>query len=224
MGYRMRYEGVKQEPGGQDRVVIAVAAPEGRFEASPALYWSEFNQGYMKKPHIQRYLTHDVYISPLEMVGREADDGQLWLTRGESRQIGQVKYTFVDFDPQMGDVIRIAARLRAELNGRTVPVRPVLEMNMKTGTRNSIPDYLPGGGSVRVTNVDPAGGRVALEVPGMARRGEGKVLAVEVSTKPLINLVWIGAIIMLGSAFLSVVRRVQDLKGGETPQAAGQAV
>ncbi len=224
MGYRMRYEGVKQEPGGQDRVVIAVAAPEGRFEASPALYWSEFNQGYMKKPHIQRYLTHDVYISPLEMVGQEADDGQLWLTRGESRQIGQVKYTFVDFDPQMGDVIRIAARLRAELNGRTVPVRPVLEMNMKTGTRNSIPDYLPGGGSVRVTNVDPAGGRVALEVPGMARRGEGKVLAVEVSTKPLINLVWIGAIIMLGSAFLSVVRRVQDLKGGEIPQAAGQAV
>ncbi|MBI5710069.1 MAG: cytochrome c biogenesis protein CcsA [Candidatus Eisenbacteria bacterium] len=221
MGYRMRYQGVKQEPGGKDRVVIAVAAPEGRFEATPALYWSEFNQGYMKKPHIQRYLTHDVYISPLEMVGQEADDGQLWLAKGETRQIGQVKYTFVDFDPQMGDVIRIAARLRAELNGRTVPVRPVLEMNMKTGTRNSIPDYLPGGGSVQITNVDPTGGRVSLEVPGMARRGAGRVLAVEVSTKPLINLVWIGAIIMLGSAFLSVMRRVQDLKRGETAAAAG---
>ena len=37
------------------------------------------------------------------------------------------------------------------------------------------------------------------------------MLAVEVSTKPFINLVWIGAIIMLGSAFLSVVRRGQDL-------------
>ena len=37
------------------------------------------------------------------------------------------------------------------------------------------------------------------------------MLAVEVSTKPLINLVWIGAIVMLASVFLSVVRRSRDL-------------
>jgi len=38
------------------------------------------------------------------------------------------------------------------------------------------------------------------------------VLAVEVSTKPLINLVWLGAILMLGSAFVSVARRAIDLR------------
>jgi cytochrome c biogenesis factor len=34
---------------------------------------------------------------------------------------------------------------------------------------------------------------------------------VEVSTKPLINLVWLGAIIMLLSGFLAVAKRVMDL-------------
>jgi cytochrome c biogenesis factor len=94
-----------------------------------------------------------------------------------------------------------------------VPLRPVLEMNLKTGTRNSIPDYLPGGGSVEISQVDPSGGRVAVVLPGMGHdtAQQAGVLAVEVSTKPLINLVWLGAILMLGSVFLSVARRVMDL-------------
>jgi cytochrome c-type biogenesis protein CcmF len=220
LGYRLEYQGVRHEADGKDRVLIAVDAPERKFEATPALYWSPFNQGYMKKPHIERFLTHDIYISPLEMVGTNDEaEGAVWFTKGESKKIGQVTYTFVDFDPQMGEIIRVAARLRAEIGGRTVPVRPVLEMNMKTGTRNSIPDYLPGGGSVEIVKVDPNTGRVALNLPGSAGASTktADILAVEVSTKPLINLVWLGAIVMLASVFLSVVRRGIELsKARET--------
>jgi cytochrome c-type biogenesis protein CcmF len=223
LGYRMTYQGVRTESDGKDRVMIAVQAPQGAFEASPALYWSEFNQGYMKKPHIERYLTHDLYISPLEMVGATDAGGAVWFSKGETREIGQAKYTFIDFDRKMGEVVQVAARMRVEIGGRTVPVRPILEMDMKSGTPNRIPDYLPGGGQVTISAVDPNTGRVALELPGMTKRGEGKVLAVEVSTKPLINLVWLGAILMLGSAFLSVVRRAQDvsrMKDDRTVEAA----
>jgi len=212
LGYRLTFEGVKKSDHGKDRVMIAVDAPERRFEALPAMYWSEFNQGYMKKPHIERFITHDIYISPLEMVGGDATEHVLWLSKGETKQVGEVRYTFIDFDRQMGDVVRVAARLRVEIGGRTVPARPVLEMNLQNGTPNSIPDYLPGGGSVQIASVDPNTGRVALEVPGMPRAQAGNILAVEVSTKPLINLVWLGAIVMLASAFMSVARRVLDLK------------
>ena len=212
LGYRLTFEGVRKGQGGKDRVAIAVNAEGRRFEALPAMYWSEFNQGYMKKPHIERLLTHDIYISPLEMVGGDPAAHALWLSKGETKQVGQVKYTFVDFDRQMGSVVRVAARLRVEIGGRTVPARPVLEMNLESGMSNRIPDYLPGGGSVQIVSVDPNTGRVGLEVPGLARGAEGgDILAVEVSTKPLINLVWVGAIIMLGSAFLSVLRRAIDL-------------
>jgi cytochrome c biogenesis factor len=41
----------------------------------------------------------------------------------------------------------------------------------------------------------------------------GGILAVEVSTKPLINLVWVGAILMLSSALLAMIRRIGDLRG-----------
>ena len=215
LGYQLTFEGVRPERNGKDRVAIAVAMPGRTFEAQPALFWSEYNQGYMKKPHIERFLTHDVYISPLEMVGENPTEGAVWLSKGESKKIGQVTYTFIDFDRQMGpDKVTVAARLRAEIGGRTVPVRPVLEMNMQNGIPNRIPDYLPGGASVQIASVDPNTGRVALEVPGISRAPAGHILAVEVSTKPMINLVWIGAIVMLASALMSVVRRVLDLRRG----------
>ena len=214
LGYQFTYQGVENGADGKDKMKIAVAGPHDRFEATPTLYWSEFNQGYMKKPHITRYLSHDLYISPLEIVGNDDEAaGAVWFSKGETKQIGQVKYTFVDFDRQMNpDKVVVAARMRAEIGGRTVPVRPILEMNMGTGVPNMVPDYLPGGGSVTIAKVDPATGRVALEVPGMAQRGSGRVLAVEVSTKPLINLVWLGAIVMLGSVFITMWRRILDLR------------
>ena len=211
LGYRLKFEGLRAGAGGQDRAVIAVNAPGG-FQALPALYWSEFNQGYMKKPHIQRYLTYDLYISPLEMVGEQDRTNGVWFSKGETKKIGEVTYTFIDFDRQMGDVVRVAARMRAEIGGRTVPVRPVIEINLKEGIPNRIPDYLPGGASVTIASVDPNTGRVAIEVPGVAREAGQGILAVEVSTKPLINLVWAGAILMLASAFLSMLRRAIELR------------
>jgi cytochrome c-type biogenesis protein CcmF len=221
LGFRLKYEGVRKERNGKDHVLIAVNSPGRTFEAAPALYWSEFNQGYMKKPHIERFLTHDIYLSPLEIVGSDPADHALWLSKGETRQVGQIKYTFVDFDRQMGDVVRVAARLRVEIGGRTVTARPVLEMNLQSGVPSRIPDYLPGGAIVEIVSVDPNTGRVALNVPGMAHEGESRgILAIEVSTKPLINLVWLGAIIMLGSAFLSMVRRGIDVSRRATAPGA----
>jgi cytochrome c-type biogenesis protein CcmF len=220
LGFRLRFDGMRQDREGKDHAMIAVNAPERQFQALPYMFWSEYNQGYMKKPHIERFLTHDIYISPLDMAGDDRGAGGIWFSKGETKQIGQVRYTFVDFDRQMGtDLVRVAARMRVEMGGRTVPVRPVLEMNMASGIPNHIPDYLPGGGSVEIVSVDPNGGRVALDLPGMPHDKSNTTLAVEVSTKPLINLVWLGAVIMLASAFLSVIRRALDLRRG-APAAA----
>jgi len=220
LGFRLRFDGMRQDREGKDHAMIAVSAPERQFQALPYMFWSEYNQGYMKKPHIERFLTHDIYISPLDMAGDDRGAGGIWFEKGETKQIGQVRYTFVDFDRQMGtDLVRVAARMRVEMGGRTVPVRPVLEMNMASGIPNHIPDYLPGGGSVEIVSVDPNSGRVALDLPGMPHDKSNTTLAVEVSTKPLINLVWLGAVIMLASAFLSVIRRALDLGRGASAAA-----
>src|SRR5262249_36909569 len=96
LGYRLTFEGVRKEQNGKNRVAIAVNAEGRQFEALPAMYWSEFNQGYMKKPHIERFLTHDIYISPREMVGNDPAADALWLAKGESRPGGPVEVPLVE--------------------------------------------------------------------------------------------------------------------------------
>jgi cytochrome c biogenesis factor len=85
---------------------------------------------------------------------------------------------------------------------------------------NRIPDYLPGGGSIEMATADPNTGKVALLLPGSGEHASQDVLAVEVSTKPFINLVWIGAVLMLGSVFLSAIRRLLDVQKAAAKGAA----
>jgi cytochrome c-type biogenesis protein CcmF len=212
LGYDMVFQGMKRDPEGKDHAIIAVVAPEGRFTANTKFYWSEYNQGYMKKPHIERFLTHDIYISPLEMVGDD-ETGGTWFKVGETKQVGNVKYTFESFLPEPGEGrMKLTANVVADIGGRTVPLKPSMEVSVADSRRQTTPAYLPSGGTISIVTADPAdGGRVLLALPGQERAKQSETLAVEVSTKPFINLVWLGAIVMLASAFLSMVRRAMDL-------------
>jgi cytochrome c-type biogenesis protein CcmF len=212
LGYRLTFQGLQHEADGKDQAVIAVAGPDRNFTARARFFWSDYNQGWMKNPHIERFLSKDVYISPLEMVGQDADAGGIWFSPGEKKQIGQVTYTFEDFLPEPGNGrMKLTALMTAEIGGRTVPLKPTFEIDMASGKQTRTPDYIPGGGAVTLVTADPQTRRVQLALPGQTEAKKAEILAVEVSTKPFINLVWIGAILMLASAFLVVIRRGQDL-------------
>jgi len=213
LGYDLVFEGMTiDKKDGKDHAIIAVNAPERKFTANAKFYWSEYNQGYMKKPHIERFWTHDIYISPLEMVGGR-DEGGTWFEPGETKQTGNLKITFQGFVPEVGDGrMKLTALLVADVGGRTVPLKPTFEVTMADGKRTSAPAYLPSGGTISILSGDPQTGRALLALPGEERAKESETLAVEVSTKPFINLVWLGAVVMLASAFLSMLRRVIDLR------------
>jgi len=109
--------------------------------------------------------------------------------------------------------MKLTANVIADIGGRTVPLKPVMEVSMGGGRPVMTPAYLPSGGTVSIVNADPNnGGRVMLALPGTERDRASQTLAVEVSTKPFINLVWLGAVVMLASAFLSMIRRALDLR------------
>jgi cytochrome c-type biogenesis protein CcmF len=213
LGYDLVFQGMQRDREGKDHAIIAVNGDGRTFTANAKFYWSEYNQGYMKKPHIERFLTHDIYISPLEMVGA-AGAGGTWFSVGETKQVGNVKYTFESFLPEPGDgKMKLTANVIADIGGRTVPLKPTMEVTMGGGRPMMTSAYLPSGGTVSIVTADPNnGGRVMLALPGVERGRESQTLAVEVSTKPFINLVWLGAVVMLASAFLSMIRRVLDLK------------
>lgn len=210
LGYQMTFQGMTRDAEGKDAAVIAVTTPERQFTARARFYWSEFNQGYMKKPHIERFATHDIYISPQEMVGDKPGGGDgMWFAPGESKTVGQVKYTFESFTPEpQANGMKLIVNLTAETGGRTVPLHPVFEAG--PGGMKKTPDYIPGGGAVSIISADPQTGKVQLALPGSDKGQQEEILAVEVSTKPFINLVWIGAVVTLLSAFLSMFRRIGD--------------
>jgi cytochrome c biogenesis factor len=125
-----------------------------------------------------------------------------------------VKYTFESFLPEPGEGrMKLTANVVADIGGRTVPLKPSMEVSVADARRTMTPAYLPSGGTVSIVTADPNnGGRVMLALPGAERSRANETLAIEVSTKPFINLVWLGAVVMLGSAFLSMIRRALDLK------------
>jgi len=215
LGYQLTYEGMKHGDDGKDAAVIAVTAPERRYVANAHFYWSDYNQSYMKNPHIERFLTHDVYIAPLDMVGGEkSKPGGVFFRAGESKQLGEVIYRFEGFTPIPGEKsMKLIANVTAQTGGRTVPLKPTFEIEMGSGEPTRTPDYLPGGGQVNIVNARPGeDGGVELSLPGMQEGAlSTEVLAVEVSTKPFISLVWIGAIMALVATFSVMVRRTIDM-------------
>jgi hypothetical protein len=85
-----------------------------------------------------------------------------------------VKYTFIDFDRQMGDVVRVAAApARRDRRPHRAGAAGARDEHAERHARQH-PDYLPGGGSVEIASVDPNTGRVALTVPGMDRGRRGR--------------------------------------------------
>lgn len=215
LGYQLTYEGMKHGSDGKDHAVIAVNSRERNYVANAHFYWSEYNQSYMKNPHIERFLTHDVYISPLDMVGGgNSPTGGVFFKAGETKQMGEVKYRFEGFTPIPGEKsMKLIANMTAEIGGRTVPLKPTFEVDMASGEATRTPDYIPGGGQVSILNARPGDeGGVEMTLPGMDQGSlSTEVLAVEVSTKPFIGLVWLGSVITLVATFLVMIRRAMEM-------------
>jgi cytochrome c-type biogenesis protein CcmF len=233
LGYKLTYVGSKpidQEKFGFDvHVEGGDKAPQ---IVSPTMYYSEYTKGLMRNPDILNLVTSDFYVAPLSLE-QEGDPSKtslktMSLKKGETKKIGNIDITFVDFDfPVMekaamleGRDVRIGARLDIK-QGSKKPVTISPAKVMKQGEQKDEPArYLDEfefvivgmhpdreakeGSSVEIGYVD-------LKM-GAASNGKPKpdVLVVEASIKPYINLVWNGVIILIVGFIVTIVRRAQE--------------
>jgi len=82
----------------------------------------------------------------------------------------------------------------------------------------SRPDRFVAGGreySISILQILADQGMVVVSIPGLTGVGSEETLVLEVSKKPLIALVWLGAVLILIGSLFSMVRR-----HGELPRAA----
>ncbi len=140
------------------------------------------------------------------------------LGKGETLAYGDLAITFrdfdlSDFDPEAGK-INFDAVFEVEREGTVAEVRPSFRGG--AGAPTVTPAAVPGAGGIRLTmgRVDAEGGTVELQVfdPELAPAPPQPMsLVLDVSTKPLISLVWIGTLLIMLGIGMAIVLRRRDL-------------
>jgi cytochrome c-type biogenesis protein CcmF len=170
------------------------------------------SEGIMRKPHVKNYLLDDLYLSPLALHQPESGQpGTLYLTKGERAQFEGYSVTFIDFETGghgNGEGGMSAAAVLEVIGpeGGREEIRPML----RAETAGIVPvkaGFGDGQGAVEIVGIRPEEGGVMLRFEGdIAPPSAPASLVIELSRKPLIQVFWLGTLIVFLSGVISVIR------------------
>ena len=223
----------------KERMEVEVVRENGStYYAYPKLFMNDRTRQVMANPHVRTFPLQDLYISPIEFdPGRPPGAPErVQLAAGETFEAGGATVRFDGFEVRsddgamaamaalrQGGSITVAARLAVDRDGETATVEPLYTF-AAGGDVSAPPVALPGGGSVLVSGINANDGKVQLDVVGLPSQAAGQParLAIDVTEKPLIQLVWYGLYVVLFGGALSTwkrlrqSRRLDGLSPGET--------
>jgi len=212
----------------KERMEIEVArAGQKPFLVHPKLFMNDRTRQVMANPDIKTSPFQDLYVSPIDF-----DPGQprLQLAKGESGRVGDVEVRFTGFDLNAGGTnamasmaagqpVTIGATLAVTKDGRTAPLTALYKLNPASGQVETPLASLPGGGAVFVSGINATSGAVQLEISGIPNAAK---LSVDVTRKPLIQMVWGGLYVILFGGILATVQRFRQVRISERVAAAQQ--
>jgi cytochrome c-type biogenesis protein CcmF len=222
IGYQISVDGFT-DPSMRNRdskVRLAVTTPsQEKFEALPGLYYFQGSNGddsAMIWPHIQRYLSHDVYLTLHEPAISPWKD-PAWFNPGESKTITgiTVKYEKFLMEGQPGQPgTRFGAKVKV-----TVPVDdPATGQQIGSKTYDVTPEIVVGEGPtmpqidqnfrIVMNQMDAGSKSVSLQVVF-----SDAIFPIELFYKPLTILVWLGTgILFVGGLLSAWARRTRKLQ------------
>jgi cytochrome c-type biogenesis protein CcmF len=203
--------------------------------AYPKMYVNSKTGQLMANPSIRRSAILDYYLSPQqydpgqpEKVGRDVQ-----LTRGTTQSIEGTGFTFREFNAdrssmmQGGNEVLVLTDLTItppDGSKHDATVRFVYRLD---GTEPESPEVeVPGvaGAVMRVVAVSPSDGAVLLRLRGISKDRAAEFqaatresLSLEVTRKPLINLVWGGFYVMMAGGLLALVKRTREARRAVVP-------
>lgn len=209
LDYKISYSGMAGEITTKDNHARIEVDDHGqRFQADPKLFLAKENQGIMRKPYIRKHLLYDLYLSPQDqqMVG---SGNQMVLGKGETGKIGEYGVKFASFDMgshgEAGDM-QVGAVLEVTRGLQTQEVVPRMTFT-RDGKQFIKADMPNGDGSIVLQDIQADAGKVSLAFSGVPGMDVMDLLVLEVSKKPLINLVWLGIVMISVGTYVSYVRR-----------------
>jgi cytochrome c-type biogenesis protein CcmF len=216
--YDVMYLGFRTGTDGKDEAVIKLSDNLNReIEASPKFFWSEYNQAYMRNPSVHNLWTKDVYISPIQVIPPEENDPG---SKIEIEKGGQVyfedfiiRFTGYEMDEhsQTNDRIKISAVLNIAKNGENHIIKPALLL--ARGEQVYVSADIPGTRrTISIDNISVEDKKLTLRISDekLLQAGAGvELLAVEITEKPMINLLWMGTVIMIAGLVITLFYRIR---------------
>ncbi|MDP2959804.1 MAG: cytochrome c-type biogenesis CcmF C-terminal domain-containing protein, partial [candidate division Zixibacteria bacterium] len=214
-GYQLTFQG-EENSSRKNESLLLVQVKKGKdnFIAKPRLYWSEYNQGIMRKPHIKRRMIEDYYFAPMEYKKEELNFSEPFnLSKGEEKEVEGYRIKFLNFDMTshgQGGEVRVGAVLEIGYQNQKVTATPAIvfeEQNKMTHIEANLPDS----NLICLERVMADQKMVTLSIGKKGEEGRGEVLLLEVSKKPLINLLWLGSMVVMAGLFMMTWRRSKEL-------------
>jgi hypothetical protein len=201
----------------------------------PKMYVNSRTGQLMANPAIERTAALDYYVSPQqydpgqpERVGRDVQ-----LSKGTTTNIEGTGFTFRDFNADRSSMMTGGKEVLVLTDLTITPpdgskhdatVRYVYHMD---GAQTEAPEVeVPGhpGAFMRVMAVSPSDGAVVLRLRGLSKDPAAEFqaatresLSVEVTRKPLMNLVWGGFYVMMAGGLLALFKRTREARRAAIP-------
>lgn len=219
-GMRVTYQGMENDINhAKNKLILTLEDGGSTEDVRPELYYSQRLDGIMKKPYLRRSLFYDLYFSPQQVQDGTERKG-LRLVKGEEKRVGEYAFTFIDFamgqhDPSQSD-LRVSAQLQVAWDGVTDTVEPALVAATMEDGGSSMMDFPARFGKneeyeISIEQILADEGAVVLSIPGLVGDEGLETLILDVSKKPVINLVWAGTTLILLGSLIAFFRRRKEL-------------
>ncbi len=231
-GYEMKFNGPQffREPRGV-RLDLPLDVKRGntQFIAQPDIRSEETPDGRgrrFSRPHIQRGLVSDLYISPVDFQPGKKESSsvarkQLELKKQEKIQLQDYEITFVGFDisgmmaQKEGQDLSVGADIVVSYKGQDpLTLKPVLTMGKEGNTSSRVKLPGPDEAYLSLAQIEASSGSILLEYQGPESSDQEKIVQktppafiAEVSIKPGMTMLWLGTFLILLGGGIGVYRR-----------------
>lgn len=218
MGYDMTYMGFRLADDGKDEAIINVQRNGSSVcEARAKFYWSEYNQAYMRNPAVHNLWLKDLYISPIQLIPAERSNSGQEIELIENNTVHFENYMMqfkgYDMDEHQMDQGEIFVQGIITVSGPEdqFELKPAIKVTQQNKT--IIPATFPGSGrqaSIQSINLDQKSLTLFIDDDqgiDIQRNQQAEMLAIEITEKPLINMLWIGTFIMISGLVVAIANR-----------------
>ncbi|NLI15012.1 MAG: cytochrome c biogenesis protein CcsA [candidate division Zixibacteria bacterium] len=219
-GFDIKFENAVQIASNKTQTNLKIFKGSSAFAANPIFLQSE--QGLVRNPFIKKFVFYDLYISPEELRSKSSAmaDNSYIFSKGQNHTIDDREFTFDRFDigGHMGSQTEgmiIGAVLSVKSPHGEIDTIIPRQIFQTTDKIDLVPAKIPGSDKrVYLTKIDADKGIVAIGVtvednPGEFQDKENLIL--DISLRPMINMVWLGLILIVIGSGWAIFRRIREV-------------